>query len=284
MAREFISLLTNTSVFLALGAALLVYTSSIFLGVNFSLGIAAIAFFMCLAMYNLNRLTDLKEDNVSHPKRTTFVLRYRKVLIFFSMISLLIAFYISYIENVYLIFLSVLLLAISYSVKLLPKRFNYRRLKDMPLVKNITIAFTWVLITSVLVFFYSNTHLSFSVGFISIFIFIRLFINTVIFDSRDMTGDRKGEIRTIPLIMGLRRTKILLYALNTILGLSIFIFVIIGWIPFWTHLLNISTIYAYAFIYLSNRKGVDNKFLCDVIVDGEYILIGVLAFASTIIF
>ena len=42
-------------------------------------------------------------------------------------------------------------------------------------------------------------------------------------------------------------------------------------------MINLGTLYVYVYIYAFGKKWADTNFLCDIVVDGEYLVIGALA-------
>lgn len=96
-----------------------------------------------------------------------------------------------------------------YCMPLLPRRsagvWRMVRIKDITGLKSIYTAFFWAwLMSFVLVFHQAGTlgaHLSFG-GFM----FLCLFVNTVLCDFKDMERDRLDGVPMLPLMLGVRRT------------------------------------------------------------------------------
>lgn len=101
-------------------------------------------------------------------------------------------------------------IAFFYSFPLLP--FTKRRIKDYGLLKILTLALLWTLVT---VWFPADkinfTDLSFQLVFVRRFIFI--FIMCLVFDIRDTETDRKEKIATLPVKLGIKRSYSLCYFL-----------------------------------------------------------------------
>ena len=103
------------------------------------------------------------------------------------------------------------IIAVMYSFPLLPFA-NKRRLKDYGLVKIITLSLLWSFIT--VWFPVDSAHysdLSFHLIFIRRFFFI--FILCLLFDIRDIEIDKKENINTIPVWVGIRKAYAVAYVL-----------------------------------------------------------------------
>jgi 4-hydroxybenzoate polyprenyltransferase len=107
------------------------------------------------------------------------------------------------------------------------------------------------------------------IAFVFYFMLVKDFINTVLYDIRDVEGDRETGIQTIPLLLGPRKTTALLLALNTTL---------LPWLvlanPCARPLATALVLYGYAYI-LYFRK-IRGPLALDFFVDGEYMIAVVL--------
>jgi len=110
------------------------------------------------------------------------------------------------------IFLFILgIITLLYSLPVLP--FTYKkRLKDFGILKIITLVLLWTVIT---VWFPVDQLNYADSAFFLIFVrrFIFLFALCLVFDIRDIEIDTKENIRTIPVIIGVKKTYILDYVL-----------------------------------------------------------------------
>jgi 4-hydroxybenzoate polyprenyltransferase len=104
----------------------------------------------------------------------------------------------------------------------------------------------------------------------------RVFVNTVIFDIRDVDGDRTNGIRTIPVIFGQSKTMAILLAVNSTL---------LSWLVVEGSrevLAAIMIVYGYAFIlYFRKRR---NSLAMELFVDGEWLIACLLFLAIKILF
>jgi 4-hydroxybenzoate polyprenyltransferase len=167
------------------------------------------AFFSTLFLYSLNRKSDLREDRINVPDRFNFWSRYGNKIIFLTLISFVIViffnFFIGFYQGIFL--LLPFFIVFSYS---------FLRLKNILFLKNIIVAAGWSLIP-----LYASTYMvspSLSlIFFCASVVFLSILINTIVFDVRDIVGDKIVGVRTIPSVHGILFSKKLAYFLNVVL-------------------------------------------------------------------
>ncbi len=100
-----------------------------------------------------------------------------------------------------------------------------------------------------------------------------MFINTALFDVRDVVGDTLNGVKTIPVVIGIKRTRQVLLILQSLL---------VVWLVLFSELFNkyyiilsISMIYGYLYILYFCTTKDHGKMSWDVLVDGEWILMSV---------
>ena len=142
------------------------------------------------------------------------------------------------------------------------------RLKTIPIVKNLIVASTWSFIPTVISYYYVTDDHQLLL-FIFSFIFIKLMINSILFDLRDVEGDRTAGVKTLPVLLGVNATYHLLLGLNGIM----FPWIVIAWLLGYFHkhmlVLTFSAIYGVGYtVYLHKKK---MRILFDLLVDCEWI-------------
>jgi 4-hydroxybenzoate polyprenyltransferase len=137
-------------------------------------------------------------------------------------------------------------------------------------MKNLLVAFIWASLISVLAAWGETDLLG--IAFISFFLLEKSFINTVLYDIRDLEGDRKNGVRTIPVLVGAKWTTILLLALNSIL-LSCLL------LPSRSLQLIAAMLAVYGYIYILAFSKGGNKNALDLFVDGEWMIAYIILLA-----
>lgn len=267
------SFLISTSLFLAINGSFKVFFSGLLFNI-YAFNMVIITFLTTFSTYGLNKLTDIKEDSINAPERAKAI---KKIELIFK-ISVAVSFFLSlvlgYFESILTIpiLLFPLLLGILYSVRLSRK---IPRLKDITGVKNLTIALSWAVGSTFFPVVYLTNKKIVLIILVFYFFFLKSYINSIIFDVRDIEGDRMSGVRTIPVSLGRKKTKLLLLILNSTLLLWLLIFR--DYFMKYFYVLFFSIAYGYWYIMYFCGAGAKPGKSRDLLVDGEFILIAILA-------
>ncbi|MFH1055018.1 MAG: UbiA family prenyltransferase [Candidatus Altiarchaeota archaeon] len=269
----------HSSIWISFDGVCAAIMSTIALGQPHSIGAYAITFLMVYAMYNMDRFSGNLEDQQNHPKRHAFIKKYRQHLLKTSTAAVVIALIIAFSRNTntLLMVVSPIVLALIYSLKILPRTRKVERIKDTTLGKPIILSLCWAIITIGVVAAYYDTGLTLGVIVIAFIIFSRSFLSSVVCDIRDVAGDRKHKTPTIPVIFGESKTRLLLYAYLTSLVLFTQYTIFSNILPKLMSLVNLTSIQAYYYIHETQKPGPHIRTLTDVIVDSEFMVMGIAA-------
>jgi hypothetical protein len=170
-------------------------------------------FFSTLLIYSMNMISGLSvlREKGTESHRHHWCIKNEKTLKFFTVIGIIGA-SICFVDlnlDSWLVLIPFVLAAVLYVVPLIGKRGSGSRLREFGLNKIFTIAIVWAAVTVVLplvndlgvaVVKDSNFWLNFLTR--SIFIFAI----TLPFDIRDLKNDKTINVRTIPMVFGIRKT------------------------------------------------------------------------------
>jgi 4-hydroxybenzoate polyprenyltransferase len=268
--NRFIAILRKIFLFLAVSSLYIgssgfckVFAGFILLGASPNLNACFAVFLTVFSVYSINKLTDIKEDAINFPQRLDFLKGRARLILVYSLIAYALSMLLVFLEKpmaIPVIFIPLLANAL-YSSRLIP---GLPRLKDIPVMKNLVVAFSWALVCVLIPAVYSEI-LDTNVLLIIYFMFLKSLINTVLYDVRDVAGDRENGIVTIPIMLGPKNTLLFLLAVNSallplvILTKGIAALLIAGMI-----------VYGYVYIlYFSKRK---DPISLDIFVDGEWML------------
>jgi len=165
--------------------------------------------FIAAGGYIINDYYDVKIDYINKPDRVVIgksITRRYAILfhIALSFAGIMLGFYLSWrIAGVNM--LSVFLLWL-YS----------NNLKRLPFVGNLTVAFLTGLAVFIIDVFY-RTHNSLVVIY-ALFAFFMTLVREVIKDMEDLKGDNSFGCKTLPIVWGIRKTKILIYVILIVFG------------------------------------------------------------------
>ncbi|MFZ3060518.1 MAG: UbiA family prenyltransferase [Candidatus Methanoperedens sp.] len=205
-------------------------------------------------------------------ERAGFIERHKKILTYVTVASYIIAIYLSFSNSLALFaVLFPQFIGIIYSIKI----SNFR-LKDITGVKNIVVALSWAVVGTFLPLENNRRNLI-QILLIFYLFFTKLFINTVLFDVRDIEGDGANGVITVPVLLGIEKTRILLLILNSTLIFWLIFSYIQGFFQKYLLIIIFAICYGYWYILHFCRKNIKIGKSLDLLVDGEWIPIAILA-------
>jgi len=227
---------------------------------------------MVFGAYNLNKLADINEDAINMPERHSLLGGHKKLVMFYSAAAYAISALLAFLDTplaLPVIFFP-LVASLAYSYRIIP---GVPRFKDIPLMKNIFNAFSWTVVCVMLPAIYLASSAEKSLAMVFYFVLLKLYINAVLFDIRDIEGDRETGAKTLPVLIGARKTIMILLALNCML---------LPWLLLVESSIRILAavliLYGYAYIlYFRKRR---NPFAMDFFVDGEWMFISIALLLS----
>ncbi len=268
-----ISFLMVSSLFLSISSVLMLYLSFLLFGVALKPILLCAMFLVVYSVYSLNRVTDQEEDAVNAPERSIFVEGNERFLLAAAAVSYIVALVLGWLESPFaaLILLFPIISGIAYSKNIF-SAVGIPRLKDIFLVKSLIVASSWAVCAAFLPVIYLSGNFI-KLGFVFPFFFIKMFINTVLFDVRDVEGDALNGVRTIPVVIGIKRTRQVLLILQS--SLLIWLVLFSELFSKYYVILIVSMIYGYIYILYFCNKNDHGNMSRDVLVDGEWIIISV---------
>ena len=277
---DIVSFLMVSSVFTAFTSLTMLYFSFIILDVALKPVLLCAMFLVVYGVYSLNKLTDKEEDAVNMPARSTFIQGNERFLLTLAVVSYIAALLIGWFESPFAagILLVPFLSGIIYSTNSL-SIIGIPRLKDIFLVKSLIVASSWAVCAAFLPAIY--LHNPVKLCFTFPFFFIKVFINTVLFDVRDVEGDTLNGVKTIPVVIGIKRTRHILLLIQSLL---------VVWLVLFSDLFNkyyiiliVSMIYGYLYIRHFCNKNDHGEMSWDILLEGEWVLMGIGAWIYLII-
>jgi 4-hydroxybenzoate polyprenyltransferase len=261
-ARNIFSFLGVSSLFIGASGFFKAYITYMLLDLTPHLLVCSALFLVSFSVYSLNKLSDIKEDAVNMPERLKFLEGRTGLVLFYSLAAYVLSVVFILLDRPSALhILSIPFIAnVAYSCRLLPR---IPRLKDIPVMKNLMVAATWASVTTLLVGIQNVPKLD--AVFVFYFLFVKSFINTILYDIRDVKGDRDNGVRTIPVVLGHQLTTVTLLAVNS----TLIIWLALAGIGIKV-LLGSMIIYGYAYIlYFRMRR---SSLGLDFFVDGEWML------------
>ncbi len=264
---------------LALGTSGIAASVTFVMGRTPSWDLLLMAYLFSFGAYSINRASDFDQDRLSHPSRTAYLQRRRGVLPAVAAASFLLGYGLALFRNIY--FFAALLiplsLALAYSVssERMASATGISRLKEGILTKNVAISSGWALIPLLVGLYYFELPKAILV--LAPFVFLRLMVNTIFFDQRDIEADAVYGVKTLPGRLGLAGSARVMNLLDMASGLYIISVAAVGLVPYFAAGLAGFTLYSVAYRwYASSGKHVNS--VRDLVADGEYVLWGVVTY------
>jgi 4-hydroxybenzoate polyprenyltransferase len=231
------------------------------------------AFLLACSVYSLNRLTDLEEDAINLPDGGRSIMKNRDYLLFASVESINIAVVLALFSypSAIIVILFAFFVAAFYSLE--TRRF---RLKNILFLKNITIA-GMVTATAVLLTLAVQANISFVVLMITYYIFLKVMIGTVLLDVRDIEGDQKAGVRTLPVTLGRTKTRNLLLLLNSTLVLWVAFSLFQGIFYPYIFVLIFGVLFGYWSILRFTRAGAETSRFYYSLIGAEWMILALYA-------
>jgi len=202
--RSFILFLVYSNLITAISVSTATLLTFFLLNYPVILPVILAVFSGTLLIYTLNRFTDIHEDSINLPERVEFIRKYGKIIFLISLIMYVFSLVVVGMHSSIAVIAAISPLIIAFS-------YSYFRLKRFFLVKNILIS-TGVSCSVLIVGAYYNDF-AIRLLLLAIIIFGSILVNTIIFDIKDLKGDKLCQIQTIPVKCGIRTTKFCCFVL-----------------------------------------------------------------------
>jgi len=194
----------RTDIWSAVGAGSLTAVGMALQGLALSWVNVLVAAFYVFSMHTLNRLQDRYLANIQGSFRDETYLRHRTSYSAASFISLALAIILSFFAGT-APFVSLVLISIFgyfYGVRIFPAGWPFKSLKNIPGSKNIFIALAWAVVAA-LVSSLGAADVSPGAALMAFaFVFLLVFMKSVITDLVDVQSDRLVGRETFPVVMG----------------------------------------------------------------------------------
>jgi 4-hydroxybenzoate polyprenyltransferase len=282
--RDYGEFLLYSSIFLGSAATGMAYTSCFIQGISWTSQIAVVMFLIVFSVYNLNRKTDEAEDALNHERRFRITKKFERHFFIAALGAYLFALIIAAFHGLAAVCVVMipLISGIFYSVPVLPKWCGYKRLKEIPVMKNLVVSTSWALAFSLVPVYLGNSVPGAASMIVFLFIFCWTFVASVLPDIRDRSGDSATGVATIPVLVGVARSRRILTTINISAGVVI---LTLGStvIPLMASAIMVtSLVYSQACI-ISIDRTTKNDLLCDIISDGQFLTIGGLCLLISLI-
>jgi (E)-4-hydroxy-3-methyl-but-2-enyl pyrophosphate reductase len=284
----------NLNIFVSIGAVYVYFASCVLQGLHARIAGAIILLLYFFYMYLWNSLASIENTKHLDLSRYKFYHARKKALYAVAAITSVGLLLVSSLQSNFLFYLMLFSIFAGsvYYLTIIPPFLRsitrYKSLKDIPTSRDLFVALAWaILITFVpqvmagVLFFNSSTWVCFTL------IFILAFLRSLIFDLRDIEGDRIMGRETLVTIIGENRVKT---AINIIIGGTILYLILCAFIfpaPHLRQYFSLTTmvyllqtiplIYLFLFMVLNKQKKATDSGFFNLCVDTQFYLSGFCA-------
>jgi (E)-4-hydroxy-3-methyl-but-2-enyl pyrophosphate reductase len=293
--RYIIDILFKLNILVATGAALAYYASCVLQGLLPTAYGFALSFLYFFSMYLWNSLTSMEATQHLGVSRYRFYSSHTPLLYTLVGIGIALVLIISFLESRFLFYLMLFstLAGSVYHVTLVPaflRRFvRYGKLKDIPTSRDLFVALAWAIVLTLLPYVRTGAlRVTPVMAVCFMFIFVLAFLRSVIFDMRDIEGDRIMGRETLVTIVGepwARRAiiaAIILTAsmcvLTPLFNPAAFTLYISA--AFFLQILPL--LYMYIFIRANREHRISRSVAFNLLADGQFYLAGLCAWVAGI--
>lgn len=211
---HYFDILANLNIFVSFGAVAAYYASCYLQGLSFSFLGATLCFLYFLSTYLWNSLASIEITQHHGISRYKFYCQNKKYLLSISAASIVTLLILSFLFNYSLFYL--LLFAsfagFAYHITIVPENIRrlikYKSLKDIPTSRDLFVALAWATVLTFVPQLLNNIWVIGPSNIATFFwIFILAFFRSLVFDLRDIEGDRIMGRETLITIFGEKRAR-----------------------------------------------------------------------------
>jgi len=265
----------GTDIYSAIGAACLALAAQYLQGVSFSILQLFMAASYVFSVHTLNRFVDRQSGIRGAFREETYAGHTRLFIItaFFAMLlSLVLAFLIGL--TPYLMLFSVSLVGALYNMRIFPKGWRFRRLRDLPGTKNFFMAAAWALVIAVIPYVDWPLVISGDMAVAFLFVFSIVFVRSALSDLIEIQSDRLLGRETIPVVIGEDKTMKLLNGISMFLALLLVLSYPLKWTTSLSFTLFPCVFYMWICFELCDRKTALSAAVINGLLETNYVLAG----------
>ena len=269
-----------TDIYSAVGAGCLALTSMFLQRLNVNVLNILTASLFVYSMHTLNRFIDRKQSSIISSFREESYLKHEKVYISVAIISLVLALTFSFITGLvpFLLLLLISCLGVLYNAQILPQSWRFKRIKDLPGSKNVSIAAAWGIVTAVVPQIGTNLSITPAMIVAFLFTFVIVFFRSAISDMIDIQSDRLVGKETIPVVIGEEKTRKLIMVTSLLMAVVLVMAYPAGWTSSLSFILLLCVFYIWICFKLYDKRAEFSGVVLEGLLETNYIIAGLSAF------
>ena len=286
---QFMQFLIYSSILLAMGAAMLTYSSVRLMGQVIHFPEVFLAFLFVLSMHLVNKRLSLpRDERLLYGSLKSFA-RYKNAFTLLSIFCIVASFITAFFmgELVFALIVLSCALGLVYSLTLLPESWGriirHRRLMDIPASKDIFMTAGWGFVVVLIPHLTSQVKNPAGFYFTLPMVMLLVLVRSILLDVRDLEGDIALGKETIPILLGPRGRRYLIRAMF----LLVFLIPLAGWLTkaLPVDALAMTLLLPYLLLHypLSQRQEYYQSLLYDGFLEGQFMLAGLITYGANIL-
>jgi len=284
--RSLLALGVHSYLYIGAGSAALAYAALLLLRIPVQWNYLLIPFFYVVSMHLLNRFTDRQAARINDPRRMRLLERFQALFLPAAFLSGLASLALAAPLGTapFLLALVSLGAGMSYNFNLLPgwlaRRVGFKKFKEIPASKDFFLALAWATVSVLLPVVAWGAAPWAPVTRVFLLAFLLVFIRSIVYDVKDLEGDRIVGKETLPLLLGKKGTDRLLLLSAGLLVLLVLASLLAPSPEKPWFLLPLAG-YVLAVLFFFRRRRLPRGLLFEVVLDAQFLLLGLLAFLFT---
>jgi 4-hydroxybenzoate polyprenyltransferase len=225
-----------------------------------------IVFSATFFVYSVNRATDVEEDELNVPGRAAFTRSYGRGCVAVGVVLYALGVGVAVARG--LPKAEFLVLPVGAAVL-----YSMARLKRVLFMKNLLVGVAWGMIPLGVGAYY-DTLLSVEILSLAAVFAMMLTVAAAVFDVKDIHGDRRAGVRTVPIRFGVRATRVAAAGVSLAVGVGVLVAVAGGIIP--PRFLVLHGFLGYVLAYIPFATPDRGPLFYGLVVDGEHVFLAVL--------
>jgi 4-hydroxy-3-methylbut-2-enyl diphosphate reductase len=269
----------RTDIYSAAGAGFLSFAAMLLQGLPVNPLLILTASLYVYAMHVLNRFINRKASSISSFREESYLL-HEKIYVTLAVLSMILAIGASLAAGMapFILLFVISLSGVLYNTRILPQGWRFQSLKDIPGSKNIATAIAWAAVTALLPWIEAGPTLTPGVVIAFLFIAGIVFTRSALSDILDIQSDRLIGRETIPVLIGERKTLIILQGISGFLFVLLFAAPPAGWSTSLSFFLLTCVFYIWICFKLYDRRSGFSGVVLEGLLESGYMIAGVSAF------
>ncbi len=276
------SVLSNAAV--AIGAFCLSWAASLLAGREPDIIFSTLSSLYIYAMHVFNQFLDKGASIYNDPERAAFLKKHSCFLISTGISAIMIALILAYTTGwtAFFVLIGLSLLGVIYSIPFIPQRLRnrtrYSKIKDIPGSRSLSEALAWVAVISILPILAGNSDARPSILVSICVVFLVSYARALFLDIFQAQGDLVVGTETLPVIIGEKKTLLLLNIILCATGLILMASIVSGIIGMQGYIFILPLFTLFFSLLAYEKRWFYPGVISEALVESNLFLIGLLAF------